>query len=145
MITVLKVINAVNKLLFGHYPECDFHIQNIPEGFKRPAFFIDLVTDSSKDNNTILTDEKISLQVVYFAPVDGHQIRQKENQLEAYSNMKALFKKGYIQVEDRALRITNLEGGPRDNEVYLTIDVAFADDRPQDSESYDTVGEVKLK
>lgn len=145
MITIMKIINAVNKMLYQAYPDSDFHIQEIPEGFKRPSFFIDLISDSSKDNNILLTDDKVNIQVVYFAPENEHKIRLKENQLEVYSNIKSLFKKGFVQVEDRAVKIENLEGAPRDNEVYLTIDFSFTEEKPQESQEYDLIGEIKFK
>jgi hypothetical protein len=129
MINALKIIDEVNRLIVEKYPDCTVYINNMPEGFERPSFFIDLIFDSSSSNNRALTDERVSLQLVYFSPVNGHFLSDATSKLAVHSELKNMFQAGFIKVDDRAIKITSYQSVPRDNEVYGTLDLEYVDDR----------------
>jgi hypothetical protein len=145
MITIQNIIDEINGLILSKFPASTFYIQNIPEGFERPSFFIELISSGSEDNNISITEEEMSIQIVYFAPVDDYYIADSKNQYLVSDTVKNIFRKGYINVGDRAVKITKTTGGPRDNEVYISINLQYFEDRPMDTEVYELIGKVNIK
>jgi hypothetical protein len=134
LITTQKIIDTVNQLLVNQYPTFTVYIQKVPEGFERPSFFIQQVTEDSSDFSVSLTNENLILQLVYFAPVSDYYIEDELNQLTVHGMLKIIFNKGFINVEDRAIKIKNNQGFTRDNEAYRTLEFDYIEGRPTDSD-----------
>jgi hypothetical protein len=145
MITISKIIDRVNELILQKYPSHTFYIEDIPEGFERPSFFIEQVVGGTSDVNKTIVGEDVSIQIVYFAPVDDYYLTDAPTRLQVSENIKDIFRKGYIAVEDRAIKVTELTGGSRNNEVYLSVSFGYQETRPADPENYDLMGEINFK
>lgn len=145
MITIQKVIDSINDILYALYPTYMCYIQDIPKDFERPSFFIQFVTDGSTDMSRAVTEEEITIEVVYFAPVNDFQIAEKTDALSMYQRVKDIFRKGFIPVEDRAVKVSGLNGETRGNEIYLVIDFTYFEDRPQEAENYQTMQDLQIR
>lgn len=145
--TIEKVVNAIKNLLYLRYPEAGFYIQNIPQGFERPSFYVGMVSGSSADLNNALTREKLSIRIAYFAPLNEHQMPEGENQLTVCQEVKDIFRRRFLQVEDRALEVSGLSMEIRENELYLVVDFEYLEERPQDEnqENYELMQKIILK
>lgn len=146
MITILNIIDAINDLLLTKYPEYTHYIEEIPQGFERPSFYIQAVTDSWQDANRATTIENPSFQVVYFANVDAHNLSSVSERLGVYSAVKNLFKPGYVMTEGKAIKLAEngFKGEIRDNEVFFTLDFEYFEDRPRNEVDYPLAAEVKV-
>jgi hypothetical protein len=134
LITIQNIIDSINSILVEQYPTCTVYIQKVPEGFKRPSFFIQLITGDSKDCTATLTNENLIFQIVYFAPISDYYIEDELNQISIADIIKKVFKKGYVKVEDRAIKITNFQSTARDEEIYTTLELEYIDDRFDDND-----------
>lgn len=134
MISAQDIIDSINDIIVELYPTCTVYIQKVPKDFDRPSFFIQLVTGASTDANVSLTDENVIIEVVYFAPVDDFNIEDEINELAVSSTLRNTFKKGYLKVQDRALKITKLSSTPRDSEVYMSLQFEYLDSRYDDND-----------
>jgi hypothetical protein len=128
------------------------YIQTVPAGFKRPSFLVDYVTDSTEDLNRDMYQERITWQVVYFAPRDSDGIRLRFNQItisdqlkEALRNAMTLTSPELTEGEEVIrpaviYHIRDVEGGPRDDEVYMTVQLEAEFTRPR--QAYDLMQEA---
>jgi hypothetical protein len=134
MITNQKIIDEVNRLLVEIYPNYTVYINQVKDGFERPSFFIEFIIDNSSEINKNTTDESLFLQLTYFAKEDKFGLVDSIEQQEVLIKLKNLFKKGYITVEDRAIRV-NASGITVDGEIGLNLKFSYFEDRP--STDYD--------
>jgi hypothetical protein len=112
------------------------YTKNQGEGFERPSFFITYISSNTEDINHFAYNNNIMIQIVYFAPFsDDYKNVNSEAQYAMNDTLKNIFKNGYFKMGDRAIKINKMSGGPRDAEIYLTLDLDLTDDRniPEDS------------
>jgi hypothetical protein len=145
VITVQKIIDEVNSLILEKYPENTFYIQDIPEGFERPSFFIEMVNNPSSDANKFTTEEEVSLQITYFAAVDDYYSSDMINKLAVCETVKTIFKKGFIVIGDQTIMITSLNSEPRGNEIFISTTLQYFEDRPLDTEEYEIANDLQIK
>lgn len=106
------------------------YTKNKGEGFERPSFFITYISGSTEDINHFAYNNNIMVQIVYFAPFsDDYKNVDSEAQYHMHDRLKDIFKNGYFTMGDRAVKINQMSGGPRDAEIYLTLDLDISDDR----------------
>lgn len=137
-----EVFNGIRKVIANGFPEVPAYIKNNGGDFKRPSFFISFVGSNSVDINKLMYTDSMLFQVVFFSELDFYKNVDTEKQFDQYEKLKNLFqKKGYVEVGDRCPSITSLEGGPRGNEIYLTIGIDWHDSRytPETGETADTL------
>ncbi|AKN32380.1 hypothetical protein Ccar_16530 [Clostridium carboxidivorans P7] len=137
-----EVFNAVRREIANQYTGIPIYIKNTGGKFKRPSFFVGFAGDNTTDLSKLTYKSTVLIQVVFFAELDFYKNIDKSKQLEEYEKLKNIFqKKGYLQVGDRCPTINSLDGGPRDNEIYLTIDLDWYDSRytPETGDTADTL------
>ncbi|HEX2927939.1 MAG TPA: hypothetical protein VHP38_17060 [Ruminiclostridium sp.] len=138
MITIEKIVDSINILLLSSFPQHTYYIEEIPSGFKRPSFYIQLITDSWTDSNRATTIENPSFQIVYFGSVDNYQHTPVSEKLSVYQSVKDLFKCGYLNVNGEAVKLAakGFNGEIRDNEVYFTLELEYFALRVSGGEEY---------
>jgi len=137
-----EVFNGIRKAIAKEFTGIPIYIKNNGGDFKRPSFFILFIGSNSKDLNKLIYTDSMLFQVVFFSPLDFHKNVDTKQQFENYEKLRNIFqRKGYIEVGDRFPSITSLEGGPKGNEIYLTIGVDWHDSRytPETGEIADTL------
>jgi hypothetical protein len=112
----------------------------MPEGFKRPSFFVQFIQETETNLNRWVYERAIPLEIVYFSPLDDYSNRDITDQDTVYETVKGLFSDGYITVGDRARKISQITGGPRNNEIYLNLQIDTTESRTEPT--YDTVHTV---
>lgn len=136
-----EVFNAVRREIAKEFVGIPIYIKNTG-GFKRPSFFVGFAGDNTNDLSKLTYKSTLLIQVIFFAPLDFYKNVDISQQFENYEKLKNIFqKKGYLQVDDRCPTINNLDGGPRDNEIYLTIELDWYDSRytPETGDTADTL------
>ena len=148
MITVKMIADRILEILAERYPSCTFYAHSLPDIIARPSFNIYLEADRSEDSSLISTNETVSMGIAYYSPLTG-PVADELKHFAVYSNIRDIFRTGYIRVGDRSLKVVLLRGGKQDNEIYLIVKLVYADDRPQDDTGSgtadDLIGEVHIK
>lgn len=139
-----EVIDSVNAVIVENFPDIEVNVTNQGEGFKRPSFFITSIQNTTEDMNRWIYNNNMLIQIVYFSPLDDYQNVDSINQNDTSDKLKKAFAQGFIKVGDRAAKIKNITGGPRDGEVYLTLDIDLTDERIDTSAPAETAGSVKI-
>jgi hypothetical protein len=148
MITVKMIADRLLEILAELYPSCTFYAHSLPDSIARPSFNIYLEADRSEDSSLISTNETVSMGIVYYSPLT-EPIADELKHFAVYSNIRNIFRMGYIRVGGRSLKVVLLRGGKQDNEIYLIVKLVYVDDRPQDDTgsgtTYDLIGEVNIR
>ncbi len=136
------IINTISTLIASKTTE-PIYTQNQGEGFQRPSFFINHISSRTDDVSHFAYKNNIYIQIVYYAPWDDYKNVDSTAQYAMNDTLKDIFKNGYFMMGDRAVKIAQLTGGPRDAEVYLTLNLNIIDDRNITEDSV-LVGDVNI-
>jgi hypothetical protein len=148
-------LDAIRVFLKAKFPTVTrLYVTSVPPGFKRPSFFIDLATASNDELCKVMYQSRTTWQIVYFAPVDADGNPDKFNQYSASDTLKAALMDAMtltspeIKNEDDEVarpaviyHITEVEGGPRDAEVYIAVRLEAEWTRP--GETYDLMQDIQ--
>jgi hypothetical protein len=124
---ITEIIDAISTAI-AQKNDSIIYLNNQPEGFERPSFFISQITYGNEIYNKSVMNNNIFIQIVYFAPyADDYNSVDVVNQYEVFDTLKDIFKSKYIKVVDRAAKITQMTGAPRDAEIYLTLNISLTE------------------
>jgi hypothetical protein len=139
----MEIITAISTLI-AQKNDLTIYIQNVGEGFERPSFLISHINSATNDLNREVIDNNIFIQIVYYAPWDEYENVDAVNQYTMHDTLKGIFKKGYFFVGDRAVKITQLTGGPRDAEIYLTLNLTITEQKQDDVQPAQVATDVQV-
>jgi len=141
---ILDIITAIS-ILIAQKDSSIVYLNNLGEGFERPSFFISQINSATEDLNREVINNNIFIQIIYFAPyVDEYKNVDAVNQYGIYDTLKSIFKKGYFFVGDRAVKITQLTGGPRNAEIYLTLNCTITEQKQDDVQAAPVATSVQV-
>lgn len=129
MITQLDILNAINsEIVNADSGAKAVYKQFCPKDFERPSHFIEALNYSVEPANCFTVKITASFFITSFVEVDERYISSADDLLGMQEKVMNIFRKGYIQVGDRALTITSKTTD--DGEAVLTeINLEFYDDK----------------
>jgi hypothetical protein len=147
--------DAICELIANGFPEIDMIYTNpTPETFERPCFLVALATGYSDDLSCFMYLTSVTWQIVYFAPLEKGRWPDPYSQLTANDKLQKALMDAQVLTgpSGTVYHITEVEGGPRDNEVYLTVRLETSKRRPEpeydlmeDIQYIQTIGKVSIK
>lgn len=136
-------LDAICGFLNTTFPEVDvLYINTTPDNFARPSFFIMLATGDDEDLTKSMYQSRATWQIVYFAPLEPGHHPDALDQLAAADRLKDGLMDGMVLTgpSGTVYDIIELDGGPRDNEVYMTVRLEMEKTRPP--EQFDTMQNI---
>ncbi len=125
MLTKSKIREAVNALLVQKYPDYTVYINREPADFTRPAFLITVPRHTPRAANHATLQEKVYLTITCFAAVDGFGNSDTEALDDLQENVLALFRLGYIPVDDRAVKVEASDGGQDLDRAWVDVTCVY--------------------
>ena len=145
MLEITEVTEAINGLIAEAYPNDTVYVNLIAKDFARPSTLIELLdverTDASR--NTIAV--KAEYAITCFCEVDGHYSSDTQAITERQAKVMGLLARGYIRVSDRSLRVAAASGGTEMTEGYVSLNIEYFDDRPDERDTYPVAESVEAK
>jgi hypothetical protein len=133
---ITDVINAMRALIAQSFPNIPIYISNQGEGFQRPSFFISYINSSTKNLSKLVFNNTVTIQIVYFAPLDDYKNVQMANQWQTWDTLKEIFNVGFFNVTNtgsstlcNVAKIINITGAPRNAEIYLNVNLQITEQR----------------
>lgn len=144
---IVDILNSMCENIAEQFDSCPIYIQDCPESFKRPSFYIKLIGHNDTDATYDTMQRLMSFQIVYFAPRDDYNSVDTISQLVSYETLISIFQVKSLQVKNRYLKIDSIDGGMKDAEVYMTLrlDYTFMPELLKPAEVYQLMEELKLK
>lgn len=119
------ILETICDNIHAQFPTSPIYIQNTPQGFARPSFYVSIVGFNDNDFSNGTLHRNIAFQAVFFAPKNGDVV-DVVSQYTSYITLSELFTGQSLKVKDRYIKITSVDGGTRDAEVYLTVNFEYA-------------------
>lgn len=123
---LFDIIKSTCDHIKAVFPAAQIHISQLPQGFERPAFYVNLIGFDDKDLCKNGLQRKLALSIVYFPPQDARGLVNPAQRYEAFQKLLAIFQHQCLKVNERFLKITSIDGGPRDSEIYLDIGIKYS-------------------
>lgn len=145
---LLDILTKICEEINNKFINDNIYIAKVPEGFKRPSFFVSIINFNDKDLSNQVLNRDTAFQIVYFAPIDKRNNIDIIAQYSAYITLSQIFQHQGLQVKDRNIKITSINGGPRDAEVYLTVNFNYSfvpEDVIDPTILYEKVQDLQLK
>ncbi len=102
MVTLIDLKKSINKVLTNKFPLINLYSNDTKEGFKRPAFFTQVVPLNSENDTVNFTSNHLMVAITYFS--------EKETELENL-RMHDEIKKAFgmtLKVNERSFLIKNI-------------------------------------
>lgn len=145
---MFDILESMCDSIFAKFPGNPIYIRSIPQGFCRPSFYVRMAGFNDQDLNNGIMMRQIAYDIVYFAPKDEDGQIDTVSQLASYAIMAQVFQHQGLDVMGRHIKITSVDGGPREAEVYLTVnfEYAYAPEKiPSTPELYELMQNLEFK
>ena len=142
MIDFIKIQDEINILLVDNYPDFTVYINKIPQNFERPSFLIEFIRSTPEEVSKGVIKEIDYFTITYFAEVDDYYNTDKFDLQNVLLNIQKIFRKGYIEIEDRAIKVKTSNGGSNDDEIYLDLQFEYYEDREEGQEQEEEIKEI---
>ena len=146
---MLEVLNAICRGIADDFTTSPVYIDNIPSGFKRPSFYVELITSQETDYTTDSQRMQMSFQITYFAKQDSFN---NVSSLELYSALNVLQGTFYrsLELEDGGfVKIDSLEHQIKDGLLFITLRLDFpahiTNNHLSPEQVYDLMRELQIK
>jgi len=128
MLEVMDVMTAINKLLVAEYPDDVVYLDTCPQGFERPGFLIEKDTEFIQRRSYRAVEVTEYYTITCYDQVDERHSSPAERVLARQRAVLNLFRKGYLRVENRALKVFAGSGGRDGNEAYVDVQLTYFDE-----------------
>lgn len=145
MVTAMDVLNAINLLLVKRYPDRTVYVQRCPKNFARPSFFLELIRQDAESANKGLLAETMYFLLTCFASKDEYYNSDALELIQLQNDVLNLFRSGYLGVGDREIKIEASGGGTEKGEVYIDIQVDFAQEKSEETAELPYMQNVDVK
>lgn len=151
---IYYLLKTICDNIAKEFPNQNIYINDVTQGFKRPSFYVSLVTFNDEDLVKGELNRNVTFEIVYFSPINERGQADKLAQSVSHMKLTDIFSTQAITVptkkgqDDVRVKINSISGGPRDNEVYLTLDFEYGfipDNDFSPEEAYELMQELQLK
>lgn len=142
MIDFIKIQDEINILLVNKYPDFTVYINKIPQNFERTSFLIEFIRSTPEEVSKGVIKEIDYFTITYFAEVDDYYNTDKFDLQNVLLNIQKIFRKGYIEIEDRAIKVKTSNGGSNDDEIYLDLQFEYYENREEVQEQEEEIKEI---
>ncbi len=125
---------TIKQFLTNTFPTItNIYFNNLPAGFARPSFFVELLRGTSEDLNRDKYHNKIIWQIVYYAPLDQDGNVNVLEQLSITEQLQQKLMEAMMLTapDGTQYQILSLEVESRDKQLYCTIGLGALSTRPQ--------------
>ena len=129
MIQLNDIMTGINIALVAALPEYKVYPQRCPKDFKRPSFLLEYVRTSRKDINRSTVEKTVYFKITCFIKVDDYYRSEADALSGIQENVTQLFSVGYVNVDDRAIKVQSSTGGFEDDRAYVDLQFQFFDNR----------------
>lgn len=145
MVAINAITDAICTKIHAAFPTIVQYINLYPENFERPSFLIQYNKTKIQDVNATCVDVVQRFTVTCFLPVDELHETDTPEILNLQETLTGLFRKGYLRVDDRALRVTITNGRREGDKTSVTLQLEYFDDRGEQEVEQELIQEVSVR
>lgn len=122
------IVESICKHISERFDDTNIYINDVPQGFSRPSFYVGLVDFVDQDLSLGTMNRRATFEIVYFAPLNSRGLTDKFKQHAVYMNMASIFSEHSLAVKDRYIKITSKNGNLTDTEAHLSVNLDYTVD-----------------
>ena len=129
MITTEAIIDAANMELLKIFPSCTFYTDFTEKDFARPAFLILCEKRGAAKKLTRRVSEFVLYMTVWhYAKTNEYYRADGTGLRDVLDKMTDIFAKEFMHVGERAVRVKVADGGVREKEAYLDLEIRYTEE-----------------
>ena len=128
--TIQALMDAVKTAVQERWPGEPVYTNFLPKDFKRPSFALELQKDEWTDANFFLVQRSATLLLTGFVVTDAYGDSSREELNRRMETACALFARGWLPVEDRAVPVRTVRGLGAPDFFEATLVFSWMDGRP---------------
>lgn len=145
IITRTDIVKSTKDLLEKKFPGCFFYADEVKENFKKPCFFIGIIS-TSRPQTKEFTEKEVTIYVTYY-PKDSN--RKQSHYMDVFETIFTAIGRG-IHVNDRFLHVDAVSDDTvgEDNDILrISINITYLEaiDRRDETTTTDTLDEVEME
>lgn len=145
IITRTDIVKSTKDLLEKTFPGCFFYADEVKENFKKPCFFIGIIS-TSRPQTKEFTEKEVTIYVTYY-PKDSN--RKQSHYMDVFEKIFTAVGRG-IHVNDRFLHVNAVsdDTAGEDNDILrVSINITYLEaiDRSSEETTTDTLDEVAME
>ncbi len=144
MLTIKDIVKGIADTVKEQYPEAAVYLHGMPGEITEPSFDVYIDSDRSEDDSRRQTLETACVGIAYYPHGQAGE-EEETSSLDVYSRLKSVFRKGFVSIGGRTLKVVLLRGGRQDGITFLIVKLVYCDDRPMDEEAYQKINKINLK
>ncbi len=122
---MINILNAICETIASKFNKNPIYIDNLPQGFIRPSFYIELVNSKDTDWNSASQNRQMTFQIMYFGKKDNFNNVSTIELYSVWSILEKLFYRALKVNKDDYKKITSTELFIRDDVLYMTLRLEF--------------------
>lgn len=140
--TMLDVTDAVCALLHKRWPNREIYRNACPADTARPALLVETRTTGVKTMNRALYEESARFTVSSLGATDENGVTDVWALAGDEAAILQLLEKGYLRVEDRAVRVKVAEAMLESDRCKVGFDCSFIEERENCGDDYPLMQEI---
>ena len=146
---MINILDAICETIAKEYPKCPIYIDNLPQGFIRPSFYIELVNSRDTDWNFTAQNRQMTFQIMYFGKKDDFNNVSTLEIYPVWNVLERIFYRTLRVDKEDYKKITSTEFLIRDDILYMTLRLEFGyaitDTHLSSTELYELMQELHMK
>lgn len=145
IVTRMDIVKSTKDLLEKTFPRCFFYADEVKENFKKPCFFIGIIS-TSRPQTKEFTEKEVTIYVTYY-PKDSN--RKQSHYMDVFETIFTAIGRG-IHVNDRFLHVDAVSDDTvgEDNDILrISINITYLEaiDRRDETTATNTLDEVEME
>lgn len=116
------IVSAVENLVTANFTKEKIYVGNIKKNFERPSFLISYKDSKIQNVSRWIYREVLNIQIAYFSALDKDGCPEAMEQFSVYDKLNKIFSKGFIEVNDRKIKILEIKGKAKENNIEEFIE-----------------------
>lgn len=148
---MIDILNAICETIASKFKDSPIYIDTMPQNFKRPSFYIELVNSKDTDLNAEAQRREMTFQIIYFGRKDNFDNVSTLDQYAAWSILEKIFYRT-LEVNKETndyKKIVSNELFIKDDLLYMTLRLDFGyiveENSLDPEEMYELMQELNLK
>ena len=146
---MINILNAICETIAKDFSKHPIYIDNLPQGFIRPSFYIELVNSKDIDWNTTTQNRQMTFQIMYFGEKDDFNNVSTLEIYPVWNVLERIFYRTLRVDKEDYKKITSTELFIKDDVLYMTLRLEFGqsieNNNLSSSELYSLMQELNIK
>lgn len=126
----VDLMETIESALNTLYPGEPVYWDYLPKDFKRPCFTLECPRTAGTDMNAVLIQREADILVTCMGRTDAYGDSSRKELARRQSAVLDLFAQGFLQVKDRAVKLSGEKGEQTPELATVTGLFSWVDERP---------------